>query len=73
MNFIPFTQEQLKMLNLQEGRTYKIEYLNKDYFNGETIVERGEGVVMMSGGQICFSVTDPYGMDKLVMQVRVLG
>ena len=73
MHFKPHTQEQLKLLHIQVGKTYSIEYLNKDYFNGEETIERAKGVTIENDGNIYFNVVDPYGMDRLVMQVRILG
>jgi hypothetical protein len=73
MKFIPHTQEQLKALRIAEGNTYAIWYLNKDYFNGEETVEQGTGTAVVTDGGIFFNVQDPYGMEKLVMQVRVIG
>ncbi len=73
MPFTPHTKEQLKMLNLQEGIVYFIEYVNKDYFNGEETIEKGKATVVMTEGNIYFNVVDPYGMEKLVMQARVIA
>lgn len=72
MKFIAHTQEELKKFNLKLNSTYAIEYLNKDYYNGEETIEKGKGVAFMSADNIYFNVTDPYGMDKMVMNVRVL-
>lgn len=73
MAFIPHTQEELKKLNISTGMTYTIEYQNKDYYNGEETIEKGKATAMVSEGNIYFSVTDPYGMDKMVMKARVLS
>ena len=73
MAFTPHTQDQLKRLGLKEGKVYGIEYVNKDYFNGEETIEQGKATCLINDGKICFSVTDPYGMDKIVFQVRILG
>jgi len=72
MAFVPHTQEELQQLGIQKGNVYKIEYLNKDYFNGDESIEQGNATAIESQGNIYFSVVDPYGMDKLVMKVRVL-
>lgn len=72
MAFIPHTQEELKSLNIVAGAIYSIEYINKDYYNGDESIEKGKGTALFSNEKIYFSVTDPYGMDKMVMQVRVL-
>lgn len=73
MAFIANTQEELKALQIVAGNTYDIEYVNKDYFNGEETMEKGKGTAMLSDGKIYFSVVDPYGMDKMVMQVRIIS
>jgi len=73
MAFRPHTQEQLGALRVTEGETYMIEYLNKDYFNGEETVERGKGRAVVTGKGIFFTVSDPYGMEKLIMQARVIA
>lgn len=73
MAFNPHTQEQLRALRITEGETYTIEYLVTDYFNGEESVERGRGTAVLTQKGIFFNVPDPYGMDRLVMQARVIG
>lgn len=72
MAFMAHTQEELKSLNIIAGESYQIQYQNKDYYNGEETIEKGNGVAMVNDGNIYFSVTDPYGMDKMVMKVRIL-
>ena len=72
MAFIPRTQEELKNLNIIVGKSYFIEYQNKDYYNGEESIEKGNGVALVSNGSIYFNVTDPYGMDKLIMKARYI-
>lgn len=72
MNFQVDSQERLQQLQVQAGKTYLIEYINKDYYNGDESIEKGNGVAFKSGTNIYFNVTDPYGMDKMVMNVRVL-
>ena len=72
MAFIPHTQAELQKQNITQGNPYKIEYLNKDYYNGEETIEKGTATALLSEGNIYFSVVDPYGMDKMVMQVRIL-
>ncbi len=73
MAFIPHTQAELKNFNIEAGKTYSIEYPNKDYYNGDETVEKGKGVAFINEGNIYFTVTDPYGMDKLTMKARYLG
>lgn len=72
MNFKAQTQEELKALGVVEGKNYTIEYLNKDYFNGEETLERSSATVMINEGKISFVVSDPYGMDKFINNVRVI-
>ncbi|UFS63300.1 hypothetical protein LOH54_04025 [Sulfurimonas sp. HSL-3221] len=73
MEFKPHSQAQLKALRVTAGAAYMIEYLNKDYFNGEETVERGKGTAVVTAQGIFFNVQDPYGMVKLVMQARVIA
>ena len=72
MAFIPHTQEELQSFGIKDGESCKIEYLNKDYFNGDENIERGDATAVVSRGNIYFNVIDPYGMDKLVMKARVI-
>lgn len=73
MTFTPHTQEELKSLDIIAGKPYSIEYANKDYYNGEETIEKGVGVAFINNENIYFNVTDPYGMDKLIMKVRILN
>ncbi len=74
MGFVPHTQDELKKMGITEGKNYRIEYANKDYFNGEEIIEQSDGIaVVSSDGKIYFNVVDPYGMDKLILKARVVG
>ena len=73
MAFTPHSQEELKSLNITAGNSYKIQYQNKDYYNGDETIEKGTGTAFMNDGNIYFNVIDPYGMDKLIMQVRYIG
>ena len=72
MNFTPHTQKDLKTMAIKEGGLYLIEYLNKDYFNGEEIVEKANGTAIINEGSVYFNVTDAYGMDKLIMNFRII-
>ena len=72
MAFVPHTQEELRELGIQKDEFYRIEYPNKDYFNGDESIEKGNATAIESQGNIYFNVLDPYGMDKLVMKARVL-
>lgn len=73
MAFTPNTQEELRKLNITAGKSYSIEYANKDYYNADETIERGKGIAFISNGNIYFNVTDPYGMDKLIMKVCILS
>jgi len=73
MAFVPHTQAQLKALRVAEGKRYRLEYLNKDYFNGEETVEKGIGTAVATQNGFYFNVVDPHGMEKLVMQARILA
>lgn len=73
MDFIPHTQVQLQALGIRDGGSYKIAYLNKDYFNGEETVEQGAGTAVLTEKGIFFNVVDPYGMEKMIMNARVLA
>jgi len=73
MAFVPHTQEELKRQNIQADSTYLIQYANKDYYNGEETIEIGKATATITDGNIYFTVVDPYGMDKLVMQARLIG
>ncbi|WP_304545870.1 hypothetical protein [Sulfurimonas microaerophilic] len=72
MAFTPNTQAELHNLNIVDGQQYEIRYKNKDYYNGEETIEEGVGTAILNNGNIYFNVVDPYGMDKLVMQVQVI-
>ena len=72
MKFIPHTKEELKTLNLVDGEKYTIEYMNKDYFNGEGTLERSEATAVVNEDTITFIVPDPYGMDRFITAVRVI-
>ena len=51
MNFISHTQNELKNLDITDGSEYFIEYLNKDYFNGEETIERTKAKALINDGQ----------------------
>lgn len=73
MNFISHTQNELRNLNITDGSEYFIEYLNKDYFNGEETIERTKAKALTNDGQILFVVPDPYGMERFISDVKVLS
>jgi hypothetical protein len=73
MSFVADSQEHLQSLNVVAGNRYKIEYQNKDYYNGEETIEQAEATAVIAEGKIYFNVVDPYGMDKMVMKVRILS
>ena len=72
MNFKPHNQEQFKAMKIQEGETFLIEYINKDYFNSEETIEKGQAKAVFVNDKICFNVVDPYGMEKLIMEAKIL-
>jgi hypothetical protein len=72
MIFEPHTQQHFKAMRIKEGESFFVEYINKDYFNGEESIEKGEAKAILNENNIYFNVTDPYGMDKLIMEVKVL-
>jgi hypothetical protein len=72
LNLNHHTQKELIELNIQDGKEYLIEYLNKDYFNGETTLERSKATALINDGVIVFVVTDPYGMEKYISEVKVI-
>jgi hypothetical protein len=72
MNFKPHTQDELKILNLKENQSYTIEYLNKDYFNGEETLETAKAKLILNDNKFIFIVPDPYGMDRFINDVRVI-
>jgi len=72
ITFIPHTQEELEDFGIVENQTYRVEYLNKDYFNGETTLEVATATAVINNGKISFLVPDPYGMDRFIDSVRVV-
>jgi len=72
MRFTPHTQNELNAMNLNEGDIYLIEYVNKDYYNGDETIEKADGAAIMNEGKIYFNVMDPYGMEKLIMNARIV-
>jgi hypothetical protein len=71
-NFKPHTSEELLKLNIQEGCVYKIEYINKDYFNGDENLEISQAKALKMDDKFTFLVTDPYGMEIFVNEARVI-
>lgn len=72
MDFIPSSKDELKA-KVQNGKYYDIEYLDKDYFNGDELVEKANAKVVVNDDEIMFLVTDPYGMEKFVSNVRLVS
>lgn len=72
MNFTPQTLEELKKLNLENDKIYKIEYLDKDYFNGDEKLEITDAKAIVNEEKIFFLATDSYGMDKFITSFRVV-
>lgn len=73
MSFIPNTQEELKKLDIQEDKEYKVEYKNKDYFNGEETIEIELAKAIINDGVISFIIKDPMGMDRFINEVRIIN
>ena len=73
MDFVAHTQEELVKLNIKDNESYDIEYLNRDYFNGEENCERCNAKAIKDEDGFIFIVTDPYGMDKYVKDVRIIS
>lgn len=73
MNFNPNTQEELKKFNIQEDEIYSIEFLNRDYFNGDLNLEKTKAKAIIDQNEnISFIITDDYGMEKFIKDVRVI-
>lgn len=72
MQFIPHTQEELKSMDINEEQIYTIQYLERDYFNGENRIELGKAKAIIGESEIVFVVTDSYGMDKFIKEARVI-
>ena len=73
MKFLPHTKEELDALHLDVNQTYMIQYINRDYFNGEENLEvTNHAKVIIENNEYIFVVTDPYGMDKYIKDVRVI-
>lgn len=74
MNFKPNSQDELKKLDIKDSEQYKIQYLNRDYFNGEESIETTLAkAIIDESGNISFIVQDDYGMDKFIKDVIVLN
>ncbi len=73
MNFSAHTQEELHKLQLTNDSLHTIEYLNRDYFNGEENIEISKARVIVNDNDILFVVTDPYGMDKFIKEARIIS
>lgn len=73
MNFVKNTQEELKKLNITNGEKYTIQYLNRDYFNGDENIEKTLATAIIDDkNEISFLVQDDYGMDKFIKDVKVV-
>ncbi len=73
MNFIKNTQEELKKLNIKNDEQYTIQYLNRDYFNGDENIEKTLArAIVDENNEISFLVQDDYGMDKFIKDVKVI-
>lgn len=72
IKFTPHTQDELKKLNIQDEQIYTIEYLDKDYFNGDESLVKADAKSIINNGEISFIITDDYGMDKFIKNVKVI-
>lgn len=72
MNFISHTQAELKSFNIRNNNTYLIEYLDRDYFNGDEHIVKSKAKVIFTDDGFTFIVTDPYGMEKYIKQVKII-
>ena len=72
MNFTPHTQEQLKQINIIENEKYTIEYLDKDYFNGDETLVKTTATAIINDNNYSFIIIDDYGMDKFISKARVI-
>ncbi|RXK00298.1 hypothetical protein CRU98_03825 [Arcobacter sp. CECT 8986] len=72
MEFIPHSQEELKSMEIKEDEIYTIQYQERDYFNADIRIEIAKGKAVISNNEIIFIVTDSYGMDKFIREVRVI-
>ena len=67
------TQKQLKNLNIQDEKEYKIKFLNRDYFNGDENIETTMAKAIVDDkGEISFLIKDDYGMDKFIKDVEMI-
>lgn len=72
IDFIPTSKETLKK-TVQSGKYYDIEYPNKDYYNAEEVIEKTNAkAIVNEDGEVMFLVTDPYGMEEYITNVRLL-
>ncbi len=72
MQFMPHTQEELKSMDINEEEIYTIQYLERDYFNGENRIELGKAKAIIGENEIFFVVTNSYGMDKFIKEARII-
>ena len=73
MNFKPHTQKELQSFNIINDSIYTIEFMNRDYFNGVEDLEKKEAKAIIDDkNEISFIITDDYGMDKFIKDVRVI-
>lgn len=73
MGFIAHTNEELRKLNITNGQKYTIEFLNRDYFNGDETIEKTTATAIIEdNGDYSFIITDDYGMDKFIKNVKII-
>ena len=46
--------------------------MNRDYFNGEENLEISKARAIKDDSGFTFVVSDPYGMDRYIKEVRVI-
>ncbi len=71
IDFIPTSKATLQK-TVEDGKYYDIEYPNKDYFNGEEVVEKTNAKAIINDGEIMFLVIDPYGMEEYITNVKLV-
>ena len=71
MNFLATPKDELKS-KVIDGEFYDIEYLDKDYFNGDEIIEKANAKAVVNGDDVMFIVMDTYGMEKFISNARLV-
>ena len=72
IDFLATSKETLKK-TVKDGKYYDIEYPNKDYYNGEEVIEKTNAkAIVNEDGEVVFLVIDPYGMEEYITNVRLV-